>query len=98
MLSKFPGQCRECGAAVKRGETIVYHGKGMGISCARCADVEPIERNEDEAAGLEAGTLANDRRLAKQGLSVVRTSSGWTGTRNNRGRCEDAPCCGCCTF
>ena len=27
----------------------------------------------------------------------VRTS-GWTGTRNVRGRCEDAPCCGCCTF
>jgi len=29
---------------------------------------------------------------------TVRTSSGWTGTRNTRGRCEDAPCCGCCTF
>lgn len=29
---------------------------------------------------------------------VVRTSSGWVGTRNGRGRCEDAPCCGCCTF
>jgi hypothetical protein len=28
----------------------------------------------------------------------VRTSSGWTGTRNVRGQCEDAPCCGCCTF
>jgi hypothetical protein len=28
----------------------------------------------------------------------VRTSSGWIGTRNVRGRCEDAPCCGCCTF
>ena len=25
------------------------------------------------------------------------TSSGWRGTRNARGRCEDAPCCGCCT-
>jgi len=24
-------------------------------------------------------------------------SSGWRGTRNVRGRCEDAPCCGCCT-
>lgn len=27
----------------------------------------------------------------------VRTS-GWTGIRNRRGTCEDAPCCGCCTF
>jgi hypothetical protein len=32
--------------------------------------------------------------------SVVqfRFSSGATMTRNRRGRCEDAPCCGCCTF
>ena len=24
--------------------------------------------------------------------------TGFSGTRNVRGRCEDAPCCGCCTF
>ena len=27
----------------------------------------------------------------------VRTSD-WSGIQNSRGRCEDAPCCGCCTF
>jgi hypothetical protein len=27
----------------------------------------------------------------------IRTSSGWVGYRNRNGRCEDAPCCGCCT-
>jgi hypothetical protein len=34
----------------------------------------------------------------ESGLVCVKLSSGWTGTRNARGRCEDAPCCGCCTF
>jgi len=24
--------------------------------------------------------------------------TGYSGTRNARGRCEDAPCCGCCTL
>ncbi len=24
-------------------------------------------------------------------------TTGWTGYQNARGRCEDAPCCGCCT-
>jgi hypothetical protein len=24
-------------------------------------------------------------------------STGWRGTQNARGRCEDAPACGCCT-
>ena len=59
-----------------------------------CADTLS---DEDSAAGLEPGTLANDRRLARQGLSVTRFSNGETMTRNSRGRCEDAPCCGCCS-
>lgn len=54
-------------------------------------------RDEDESAGFEPGTLANDRRLAKQGLMVARFSSGAVVTQNSRGRCEDAPCCGCCS-
>lgn len=96
MHSKFPGVCRECNARVPRGATITYHGRGAGITCAACSGV-PVG-DEDEAAGLESGTLASDRRLARAGVSCVRTSSGWSGTRNSRGRCEDAPCCGCCTF
>jgi len=30
-------------------------------------------------------------------VTVVQTSGG-TFYQNRRGRCEDAPCCGCCTF
>jgi hypothetical protein len=99
MQSKFPGVCRDCNSRVPKGALIVYHGKGLGISCAVCAEVSADDLpDEDESAGLERGTLASDRGLARRGLTVVRTSSGWSGTRNSRGRCEDAPCCGCCTF
>ena len=28
----------------------------------------------------------------------VRLSSGFVGYVNRNGRCEDAPCCGCCTM
>lgn len=31
-------------------------------------------------------------------VSNVVTTSGGTFYRNKRGRCEDAPCCGCCTY
>jgi hypothetical protein len=58
---------------------------------------EEEEHNEDEAAGFEPGTLASDRQLAKSGLSVARFANGDVVTTNSRGRCEDAPCCGCCT-
>ena len=33
----------------------------------------------------------------KGSVTVIRTSTG-TYTQNSRGRCEDAPCCGCCTI
>lgn len=35
---------------------------------------------------------------AKQVSDVVQFSSGATFYRNKNGRCEDAPCCGCCTI
>ncbi len=46
MTSKFPGTCRDCGARVERGETIAYHGRGAGISCAKCAHI-PGERDPE---------------------------------------------------
>lgn len=31
-------------------------------------------------------------------VSTITFSSGESYTRNRSGRCEDAPCCGCCTI
>lgn len=95
MIAKYPGICRACGEAIKRGDTINFFGRGTAehLNC----DSPQSRHDEDEAAGLEPGTLANDRRLAKRGLSVTRFSSGAVVTQNSRGRCEDAPCCGCCS-
>ena len=95
MIAKYPGTCRACGESIQRGDTINFlgHGRAEHYDCG-CPHTAP---NEDEAAGLEPGTLANDRRMARNGLSVVRFSSGHVMTQNSRGRCEDAPCCGCCS-
>lgn len=41
---------------------------------------------------------SRNRRSSGRRVHTFRTSSGWTGTQNVRGRCEDAPCCGCCTY
>jgi len=99
MIARYPGTCRACGEAIRRGQTINFYGRGTveHQTCTQGRDEDAEEYGEDEAAGLEPGTLANDRRLAKQGLSVIRFSSGAVMTQNSRGRCEDAPCCGCCT-
>lgn len=101
MVAKFPGTCRKCGSRISRGESIAWLGRGEVYHEACTAighDVNGEPFDEDAEAGLEPGTLASDRNLSRRGITVVRTSSGWSGTRNSKGRCEDAPCCGCCTF
>ncbi len=95
MIAKYPGTCCDCGESINRGDTIDFHGKGRA-SHHDCESPRAI-RNEDEAAGFEPGTLPSDRRAARNGLSVIRFSSGDVITQNSRGRCEDAPCCGCCS-
>jgi hypothetical protein len=42
--------------------------------------------------------LACAESESPQVIETYIPSSGWRGTQNARGRCEDAPCCGCCTF
>lgn len=95
MIAKYSGRCTSCGESIQPGDTINFYGRGR----AQHYDCESphAKPDEDAAAGLEPGTLANDRRLAKRGLSVTRFADGAVATQNSRGRCEDAPCCGCCT-
>ena len=58
----------------------------------------PDDRAE-EARALVAGALVATRYSGGRSRSrgVTRFSSGATVYRNPRGRCIDAPCCGCCS-
>jgi len=96
MIAKYKGTCRSCGGQINKGDSILWK-KGIGAEHEDCATGEVENHDEDDAAGFERGTLANDRRMARRGLTVVRFPSGATMTQNSRGRCEDAPCCGCCS-
>jgi hypothetical protein len=45
----------------------------------------------------EAGARRSSGRRRRSDVVSIRTSGG-SFTRNANGRCEDAPCCGCCTI
>lgn len=101
ITAKYPGTCTECHKPITRGQQIDWFGRGQAAHTAcrpgyAAGDEHEDTTDEDQAANLEPGTLANDRRLAKRGLSVIRFSSGAVVTQNSKGRCIDAPCCGCC--
>jgi hypothetical protein len=66
-------------------------------SCAACGGRVPAKGG----ALTKVGGVWQVRHLAcEHGPAVVtvRFAGGHTITRNARGTCEDAPCCGCCTF
>lgn len=60
----------------------------------------PIE-NADAARALVASAPAQSHnrssRARRYGSNYARFSSGAEVYTNKRGRCEDAPCCGCCS-
>jgi hypothetical protein len=84
--AKFPGRCARTGNPINRGDMIESVGKGRYALLA-----PPMNRDDDESAAAE-------RYMTRAGLvsDVWVMSSGKELYRNKRGRCEDAPCCGCC--
>ena len=61
------------------------------------ANAEKARAIVASAGPAEARAPLAGRRLYQGGVSTVtRFSSGDTVYTNRNGRCEDAPCCGCC--
>jgi hypothetical protein len=92
MQAKYPGKCRSCGDPFQAGADIVYTRsapKGRKTAHTACANTEIVSVSSIEAA----------RGVGNGGGEVYEiTTSGGTFYRNRNGICEDAPCCGCCTF
>jgi hypothetical protein len=71
--------------------------KGTCINC-KCG----VEAGQGQAKKSKAGrwyvlcATCTDNK-APRVMTFYFPSTGETVTRNANGRCEDAPCCGCCT-
>lgn len=92
ITARYPGICRSCRSAFPAGATIVYAGRGS-TSHPECTGAS-APTVDDELGRV----LAADRRAARSGISVTRNYQGDViGYQRSGGRCEDAPCCGCCS-
>lgn len=89
MLARFPGYCASTGARILPGDTIDYHGRGRSILRARAGADGPAARPDLDAPEI---------RPSDVGVSDHYVIGGQSFYRNRNGRCEDAPCCGCCTI
>ena len=110
MTSKYDANCKDCGAFLPAGSQIRYYGRGKvyGTECHDKEGANPDWDRETQANGKQRRprALSEDEMDAwPEGRirSHYDPSGAYTtdGTMlsmrvNPNGRCEDAPCCGCC--
>ena len=89
MTARYPGYCAQTGARILPGDLIDYHGKGRSILRARVGADGPAARPDLDAPEIRPSDVAVSDHYVIGGQSFY---------RNRNGRCEDAPCCGCCTI
>lgn len=103
MNLKYAGTCKVCGDSIPVGALAYWDQSARTVTCHRidCADADglttdkPLTGPWDKRADLRERT---DHRIGSAAPTVVvtRLNSGAVTQRNARGRCIDAPCCGCC--
>ena len=73
------------GTSWKARVTAVHHSDATGAVCST------------ESLDPKPAKPARGRGRGRRGSSYTRFSSGAEVYQNRNGRCEDAPCCGCCS-
>jgi len=86
IILKFAGKCYDCGASLAPGTKAKWYGRGRvyGLDCH--AAPAGLSRNKSGELVDKNGHIG----------WVATMSDGSEAYQNYKGRCEDAPCCGCC--
>lgn len=89
---RFAARCadKSCGAELPVGARARWYGRGRvyGLECHEQRPTNGRARRNG-SAGYRASVADPTGFYAEDGTLIGRT--------NPRGRCEDAPCCGCCS-
>jgi hypothetical protein len=104
MPLRYAGTCKVCGETVPAGDTGFYDASARTVTCSQivCAKADGLTRSEwagSPVSGSWVDTLS-DKRIGAgadtEGDYFAKTRSrGYYGS--DARRCEDAPCCGCCS-
>jgi hypothetical protein len=109
---RYAGICKVCGGRVPAGDRAYWDAATRAITCERidCAAADglttnmpltgPWDKRTDTRvlADHRIGSAAPVVHVAPKRAHTIRLSSGAVLSVNARGRCEDAPCCGCCSW
>jgi len=101
---RYAGTCKICDSAIPAGDRAYWDAGPRTVTCTRidCADTDGLTTTRPLTGPWDTRTdtrVLTDHRIGSAAPTVIvtRFNSGATAYQNGRGRCTDAPCCGCCT-
>jgi hypothetical protein len=105
---RYAGTCSVCGARVAAGERAFWDAAARTVTChaLACCEADGLTKQElvwDGTASGQRVTVRSEQHIGTPApteprVIVTRFNSGPTIYQNACGRCEDAPCCGCCSY
>ena len=103
MELRYAGVCKVCGESLPKGTHAYWDAAARTVTChaLACCEADGLTRQEWHGSPL-SGSMVPARTEKRYGRSAPRVitstfNSGESVSVNARGRCEDAPCCGCCS-
>ena len=90
MTARYAGRDAITGHTIRPGDEIQYDTVTRRAWIAEPGDMSNLEDEQRDV-------IDHPSRYNPAWVSHVWTSGGREYYRNKAGRCEDAPCCGCCT-
>jgi hypothetical protein len=107
MNLRYAGTCKVCGQAIPTGQLAYWDAAARTVTCERieCAKADGLTEQQwhgSPVSGQYVDVLRERGRIGSPAptsprVITTRFNSGAVTYRNARGRCEDAPCCGCCS-
>jgi hypothetical protein len=111
MSLRYPGTCKVCGSSLAAGALAFWDAAARTVTCDAidCTERDGLTTNEPLTGPWDTRTdtrVLADRRIgspapvahvALKRVHTIRLNSGAVPSVNARGRCIDAPCCGCCS-
>jgi len=88
MTARYPGTCIATGRPINPGDPIIYWGTGRAELIVR-----PVTEETEADDHAHAYLYARKRKWVSAAHKDA-LNRDWY--QNHKGRCEDAPCCGCC--
>lgn len=94
---RYNGTCKVCKRKVPAGDRAFYDAETKSITChnIECCVADGLTRQAWIGSPVD-GQFVPERTEKRFGPAFAVPDALAVGSRSYMGRCEDAPCCGCC--